>query len=61
MSYKCESCQQVMPRGTPARCVVAETREHEHPRRAKANRDGSDDPGGKGTQIVKERIVCPRC
>ena len=48
--------------------VVVETTFVRHPARAEANhfkRRGkektSDDPGGFGTQIVREQTLCPRC
>lgn len=61
MSYQCQKCGDIPPSGTPSVRVVVETREHQHPFRAKANRDDSSDPGGKGSQIVRELVVCPAC
>lgn len=61
MSYQCEKCKSTPPSGTPSVRVVVETREVEHPFRPRANRDGNDDMGGRGTQIVREMVVCPDC
>ena len=47
---------------------VVEVRVHQHPAREEVNRvvkngrvKWRDDPGGFGTQIVRERVVCPGC
>src|SRR6185295_7945933 len=56
------------PANTPAHRKVVETRRREYPRRPKANqfrKDGrqeyTDDPGGVGTETVREILVCPSC
>lgn len=61
MSYICEACNKVVPKGQPAHREVLETRHHDHPYRKEAHRDGSSDPGGSGLQIVRERTVCGGC
>lgn len=61
MSYQCQKCKATAPKGTPSVRVVVERRMHEHPFRKEVNRDGSNDPGGKGSQIVREMVVCPDC
>jgi hypothetical protein len=66
--YRCERCLAVVPPRTPARRLVVETRLVEHPYRKDAGVrivDGKpkkyDDPGGSGSQIAREQIVCPWC
>lgn len=61
MSYICEACNRVVPKGQPAHREVVATRPHAHPYRKDAHRNGADDPGGNGLQIVKERTVCGDC
>ena len=61
MTFRCERCNTISQRGQKAHRVVTERRDHQYPFRPKANRDGADDPGGKGTQIVSERTVCAAC
>ena len=61
MSYQCQLCKATPPHGTPSVRVVTQTREVEHPYRSRVNRDGSDDKGGRGAQIVREAVVCPEC
>lgn len=62
-----------MPAGTPAHRVVVQTRAKAYPyrreakmeRKLKANgkreKTWIDDPGGCGTEIVREVTVCPQC
>lgn len=66
--YRCDRCHTVVPPRTPARRLVVETRIVEHPYRMGAGErlvDGKrkkyDDPGGTGSQIVREQVVCPAC
>ena len=67
--YRCEVCKELVPPGTVSKKVVVETREVNYPRRAAANRpkpgdskrERRDDPGGRGSEIVREVIACPRC
>jgi hypothetical protein len=62
----------VVPLHTPCRRLVVQTRLFRFPFRANANRvvrlvngkpkeKRTDDPGGAGSQIVREVIACPRC
>lgn len=58
--WKCQKCGEQQKQGVqPVRAVV-ETREATYPYRAEANR-GVDDPGGKGTEIVREENRCEAC
>jgi hypothetical protein len=69
--YRCDVCDSVVPANTPAERVTVETRVIEHPHRPKAHWQPPrppatkgkrvDDPGGTGTAIVREAIVCARC
>jgi len=66
--YRCNRCHAVVAPRTPARRVVVETRLVEHPYRKGAGVrivDGKqkkyDDPGGTGSQIAREEVVCPAC
>lgn len=68
--YRCNLCQQVVPPRTPANRLVVETRERVFPHRSNAQhvkqagkkkKRTRDDPGGVGTQIVQEILVCPTC
>ena len=66
--YRCQVCRQPIPANTPAYRRVVETREREYPARAKANcfrrkgrRKVTNDHGGRGSQIVREIVVCPTC
>lgn len=68
--YRCDVCDRVSESGQPARTVVVETRDVEHPRRKAIYwhppKDGEkgkwvDDPGGPGTAIVRELRVCEDC
>lgn len=61
MSFICQKCNKVAPKNVPQAREVMETRPIVYPIRAKANRDGSNDNGGKGTAIVRERVVGPCC
>ena len=56
MSFKCENCNKTSKPGEKATRIVVTTREVIHPARPDA-----EDPGGKGTQIVKEKMICIRC
>jgi hypothetical protein len=66
--YRCEFCEVNVPPQTPARRIVVETRVVEHPYRKNAiptvingRHKWVDDPGGRGTQIIKEKLACPEC
>jgi hypothetical protein len=69
--YRCEVCDRVSECGQPAKTIVVETREIEHPHREEVywrkpkpgERKGKwlPDPGGTGTAIVRELRVCEDC
>lgn len=72
--YKCQLCLAVVPPGTKSRTIVLETRQVQFPPRLKAyhfnkfdwkkqktKREVRHDPGGIGTQIVREARVCVTC
>jgi rubredoxin len=66
--FICEICKSIVPPSTPATRFVVETRNTIYPPRKETHifrRNGrlvkQDDPGGRGTEIVKEMIVCPEC
>lgn len=62
--YYCQSCQKLMPAGTPSARVAIQTRQIRHPARTFRRRRGEklrDDRGGVGTQIAVELICCPTC
>lgn len=61
--FKCEAdgCGRTTdPRETMTR-VVRSTRPRNYYYRPEANRDGQDDPGGEGTEVVSEIRVCETC
>lgn len=59
--FNCQNCGKTQgPRTQQIRRVIAE-RLWTHPKRTNANRDGSDDPGGQGFQIIEEQIIGPCC
>jgi len=68
--YRCDVCDCVVPANTACNKIVVETRVFQHPERAdvywhppKAGGKGEwvDDPGGPGSQIVREVRACPAC
>jgi len=66
--YRCHVCDVVVPANTPSHRKVVETRRRRYPFREKAHhfmKDGrsktTDDPGGVGSEIVREVLVCPSC
>ena len=66
--FRCQLCSCVVPPRTPPQHLVIEKRERLYAARAKANlvvRDGdreyTHDPGGDGTEVVREVRVCPTC
>ena len=65
MTFRCSMCNKVSDPTAPAYRKVLETREKEYPARSQANRLGpgiyTDDPGGKGREIVREALVCESC
>lgn len=69
MSFVCGVCQKPQPNKAKPHRVVTETRRKTYPARSykvgKAKgaemRTRVDDPGGQGTEIVKEVDVCDGC
>lgn len=66
MCFRCDYCNKVTKLHEKQTRVVIQTREHVHPYRKNANPharfiEGKDDPGGKGSQIVKEVVICEAC
>jgi len=68
--YRCEVCDRVTESGTPSNRIVIETRPTEYPHREKVHwhpptdrGQGKwvDDPGGVGTEVVREIRMCPEC
>lgn len=59
--FRCSKCGTPRPAyESPVRRVV-ETRAKNYPFRKYAHRDGNDDPGGQGTEIVREEVLCSDC
>jgi hypothetical protein len=61
-------CSCVAPPGARVHRLTLERRARKYPPRPKANRvvrhhkgHHTDDPGGKGQEIVREVVVCPEC
>lgn len=62
--YNCHRCGETSKPGEPAIRKVVETRAVEYKERPKAHRvrdRDKKDPGGEGTEIVKEMLVCEPC
>jgi hypothetical protein len=66
--FRCQLCSCVVPPRTPAQRLVLAPRLRRYPARKDASafrRDGKnhtrDDPGGSGSEIVGEVLVCPGC
>jgi hypothetical protein len=68
--FRCEVCGSVTPPGTSVNRITVETREVDYPSREKVHwqppRAGGsgkwvDDPGGHGTEIVREVRACASC
>jgi hypothetical protein len=69
--YKCELCGRVVEPGQPAIKRVVETRVREYaprqnpngkpPKRQDRSRKRNGDPGGTGTEIVQEQLLCASC
>ena len=68
--YRCEVCDYVVPASTPCNRIVVETRAAEYPLRPKVHwvpptdrgkGKYEDDPGGYGTEIVRELRACASC
>src|SRR5678815_4965045 len=68
--FVCEVCGSVAPPRTRSHRIIVETRvtahpprsdAHWHPPRAGGKGKWADDPGGRGTQIVRELRACGPC
>lgn len=59
--FICEGCNMVTKPGVKRQMVTIEARPKRYPARRKINRNGSDDPGGEGHEIVREVRACPTC
>ena len=68
--YRCDVCDSLVPPNTPSITIIVETRPRDYPHRGKAHwippTNGGkgkwiDDPGGAGTEIVRELRVCAAC
>ena len=66
--YKCEECGYISKKGDKQNTVTTKRRQAYYPFRKNANvfsDDGSlcksNDEGGSGFEIVKERKLCERC
>lgn len=59
--YYCRLCGDLVPAGIAARHVVLERRDVDHPPRYECYRNRASDPGGRGTQIVREVVACEAC
>jgi hypothetical protein len=68
--FRCDVCACVTPPNTPCNRIAVETREveyparkdaHWHPPRAGGKGKWVDDPGGRGTAIVREMNACSIC
>jgi hypothetical protein len=58
---KCGVCGEFTEKGEPTGRKVLKRRNVRHPYRSNAHGNGFDDPGGLGTQIVKEVPACEKC
>ena len=65
MSFKCDSiygCGTVQPQGTQPTRKILKTRKRIYEARAyRHNKRNLEDPGGEGTEIVKEVVFCQAC
>lgn len=62
--FVCQQCRRQTQPGEKAHMLVLETRVHVHPARSYLVRGDPrtrTDPGGSGTQIVRELRVCGAC
>jgi hypothetical protein len=68
--YRCEVCDRVVESGVACTRIVVETRPVEYPLRERVHyrppKDGKKarwdpDPGGRGTETVRELAACPEC
>lgn len=68
--FRCDVCGSVAPPRTPCNLVTVETREveypvrkdaHWHPPKAGGKGKWVEDPGGRGTAVVRELRACTTC
>ena len=65
--YRCQQCGRKSDPHEPAFHKVLETRTKTYPYRSNCNKgkpevlSSYDDPGGQGTEIVREILVCGSC
>lgn len=59
--FNCGSCGETTEAKAKSHLVTVETRKKTYPRRQKANKNRSDDPGGEGYEIAREIRVGPCC
>jgi hypothetical protein len=66
--FVCQLCSSVLPPRTPAQRLVRSRRPTQYALRREVNlvrRDGkkkhTDDPGGSGSEVAREVLVCPGC
>lgn len=71
--FRCQLCARVSPPRTPAHRLVLQTRQKKYPHRREAHlhvyldergkrkEKKVDDPGGVGTEIAREVVVCGEC
>jgi hypothetical protein len=70
--YRCQLCGGLVPPRTPCHRLVAQARPCRYPTRPQVNRvvrlhNGkrrttyTDDPGGRGSAVVREVRACPAC
>jgi hypothetical protein len=66
--FRCPLCSCVVGPRTPPQRLLLERRTRSYPYRSRANefardhkRHVTDDPGGNGSEVVREVLVCPEC
>jgi len=60
--FICQKCGKVVGPGVSPNIITLQTRSHAHPRREYVHKKNNVlDPGGQGTQIVKEGKYCNGC
>ena len=66
--FRCQQCQSCVGPNVKSVRVVVQARAVSYPARPEVNRvkrrgrvKWLDDPGGRGTEAVRELTLCPRC
>lgn len=72
--FQCQLCDSCVAARIPAQRIVLKTRAKRYPARGNIHRkpavtkngtavrpEYKDDPGGQGSEIVREVLVCPEC